>query len=790
MPINIQSRGYYRQDLPANKINALIGNVGDDFRLEIGFDWNFNVQSNQTNLIQLYAQVLGSTQIELLNGNFINEGYYVGQSISVDVSRVVAGTPSTVTTPTVITAVTPNSIQVPAVLTTSDELYPSISGGIPANEENVSVVITNTSVPEGFDIQYNLPSNSNINTPNSVIDGEQTRLSYSGIDTIPLNTLFDLIQLGNKSGMSIYGATGQKVSVNKVVVDIRFKVTGHIDQTLFAAANCLGDFFNVKLYPQYNNPNVFISSEPANLLGNTGRFGENLNGGSTIYSLSSLSLSVGSSIVSTVDQGQTTSFNIKLSQGGATFTNSTTCRFEAFYYPLDIADYKNNSLSNAQNLMCTPFEYGQIIETTDAPTGTILGAENLDGARIDVNLLDTSINAAEMIVTGDLIPNAAFTSFINGKIVGNRRIVIYVSIGNSTLAANLSDRTNILVFDGQMEVAPIEGIKIPSVNQSLLDHNDNVITNSEDPNTTTGDDLLYNATFLATKDTVYEGVRTRVFAKKFPSGQEFDLEDHFFSFQNVPYVNGVHEPNLSVNRQFLLPSTFNRNKNALTRNSSLDTLTEYGLEINYGFLNDWRYWLAQPGISSDFFNALQANNGLNKDWQHYDSNASWYIYIGLYLRKNGVDDFNLLRFKIRPYDDDPTVSRSTVYQTANGTVTTSLISGGIMTVTDTLSWNQPFSSEWFEVNISQEENQRIGYLSSVLNADTISQGILQPITGTSKIDVTLAGNTAILKYNVNLLSLNANNLVLEVRAFSRENDDAIFGNDDKIEFGNGDTLIW
>ncbi len=792
MPITILNRSYYRADKPfvsgspaTNRLNAIIGNVLNDFTMILQFDWNFNILSSTTNIITLNASVGSTTQVNLLTGNFMAEGYASGQAVTFNITTQTGGNQTTTTINANIISITPTSLVVDADLGTAVRQFPDQSAG----PENVEVEIVNTASPQGFEFRYNLASNNNINSASSFIDTEQTKFIYDGLDTIGVGVDFDMISVGNQSGMAINSVVGQKNAANRLTLTVEFTVTGALEGSLFTTADSIGDFLDVRLLPDFNNPNIYLSPDSANLLGNVGRFNENFNGGLNVYESDSFALTAGGNAATAIDFSQQTAFTALINTNGAAFDNDTNISFRAFYAPMLTTDFKNVPLPNTNNLLKSPRAFNHVITPASPPTQTLLGLENSEGARLDISQINATIVGTQLQITGTFIPNANFTTMISNRMQGNRRLVVLASISDDSLDSNSSNISNTILFDGQMEINPILGTELTEFREVLFDHDNNNITSVSIPNTTTGDDLLYNAFFTLDKNITYLGLNTRIYMYNSTTNEEFTLEETFFNFSNVPLINGIYEVNESSSRPFLLPDTFNRKRITLTRNAPLDSPTKFGVELNYGFLNDWRFWEELTTVNNDFFDLSMHFNGRNRNWQRFSADPNWEIRLGVFPRReNNIEDFHNYTFLIRPYNDEPKVTRTTTYALQDGTAVSSLIANELIRVTEVLQWNQNWDQEWFEVVAQRVENQRVGYMSSVLDAEPISQGILEPITGDTNINVVINGNTATLQYNINLLSLSDTQLNLEVRAFSFETptDGIQFEDGYFVEFEDGD----
>ena len=173
----------------------------------------------------------------------------------------------------------------------------------------------------------------------------------------------------------------------------------------------------------------------------------------------------------------------------------------------------------------------------------------------------------------------------------------------------LDDRVSLKLFDEDNYDAPTLGVQHPYVvNEYLINHGFVDIT-ADDPATTTEDDVLYQSLFRLEEGKEYDGLRVRYWAYNSATGEEFTLEDLFIDFDNQPFIAGVHEVDYILNRGFNLPPSTDRNIISLQRSPVNDIAGFYALQLNYGYLSRWEYWVANANVDDFFFDANEPNNG-------------------------------------------------------------------------------------------------------------------------------------------------------------------------------------
>lgn len=651
------------------------------------------------------------------------------------------------------------------------------------------LITANTTVPQGAEFYFNLsPSGSASN--NSVIDGQVNRFEVQGLDTLAVSSSLNMTQLNLKSGGLIKNVVITRTADTTIVlnslgsrtytnftIDFEFLQWGIVQDgfnppSYYNAAGDITPTVEVNTSVIYGNPNGKQVAANGAQFANTGFFDENFNGGQANYTKESISWEdLNGDPIEQLDYSNNCTFTAIINAENQDTTNSIY-RIGLAFLPLDPAIYQNQPNNIGHQILLNAPEVDFNHSVTPDATNRV-GYANDAGAQFDMdNLQFEIISATQVRVTGRIKPiNTAdeTINYFSQYPDGERRMVLFVQVGDYTKVNQYSDEVNVLVYDDDNYNAPTLGVQIPDViSEEVLDHGNLDVTSSTFPNTTTEDDVLYKSTFLLPEGSEYEGVRARIYAHNTTSGEEFTLEDVFISFDNVPFVNGIHEANEVIPRNFVLSPNSNRNHISLVRNTGADTGTKYGLDLEYGFLNNWRYWLAQSNANAaQFFNASQANNGLNKDWQHYDLVGDWILRLSYYTRLDGVDDFNNYQFKIRPYEDDINVTAvPTITRVSDGSNPTAYIGGEMHELQVDFVWNQPFTDEWAMLTMENKEGARIGVISSVNDHGGDASNPFQPLAGETKLKLTNLGTTLRAECLVDASNINVSDISPTYRVFS------------------------
>lgn len=633
--------------------------------------------------------------------------------------------------------------------------------------------------PEAVEFLFNLNKNGT-NSINSVIDQEVNKFVYSSVNTMSILDVESMVQQNFKSGGIIKDVTikreadGGFFAVQKnYTINFKFLQWGLIQDgfeipSYYNATNNLTTYIQTKTFALNGNPNGVQEAENGLQLANTGFFDENFNGGVNPYSLQSIDFTdhLGDSIEKW-DYSNFCDFVAVINATGQVI-GSSNYRIGLYYSPIDASIYQNKPLSLGNNLLLNApdvtYQHSGVVDPT-----VQAGLSNDVGAQFDLSNLQFEIVGATVVVRGRITPNSNTVTYFDNIANGERKMMMFVQLGDFNLVNQFSNEVNLLIYNEDNFDAPTIGVQYPTVDsEALFDHANLDITDNTFPNTTTEDNILYKSSFLIDNDTELEGVRMRIFARNSLTGDEFTIEgeDVFVNFDNVPYINGIYEANVSVNRSFLLPPTTDKNVISLIRNPAIDTPTEYGIEINYGFLSRWQSWIEQVAVDNDFFDASLQNNGKNQNWQRF-STLGWDLYFGYYVRKDDVDDFQELLIKTRDYEDEPLVSIDRqLLVLSNGTTPNALVSNELMEITVTFLWNAPFSNEWAEFTMEDFEGNRVGFISSVLNHGGVIDNVLQPLTGETKLKITPSGNDLICVCLIDTSLINVNEVSTTYRAYS------------------------
>ena len=641
----------------------------------------------------------------------------------------------------------------------------------------LSLEIRQASAPEKLEFDFNL-TNPNSPSLNSLIDGNVNRFNVDNIDAMVVGASLPMVQINSKSGGLITSASLKLESSTgspdyQRVYKIFFKFVnwtyiqnGDNNPTWFDGVGTVGAIARVRMFAELGNPNTVMETTSSNSYGNCGNFDENYNTGVETYTLSSASFtdSVGNP-VSGIDYCALTKFTAVIdAPAGRLNTTYSNFRIGMSWIPADEDDYQNKNDSFGNNLAVNASE--AIFSHSTSPFVTPIDGylNNEYDIQWSFNNLQFTIGGGQLTVTGDIYPTNGNNDYFDTVNSGEKKHVLWVDTFRNDYVPNQQLRTSVKVYDQDVICSPPLG-SLYSVINNIFDHDNN----PNQTETTTEDDVLLRDDWLMPRNTVFQDLTVGFQMYNTVTGESFNLEQFVFDFSTAPFINGVYEINQSIPRNFNLPPTSNKNEVKISRQSSLpDDAFNYSLGLSYGYLNDWRYWLAKANANIDFFNPLESNNGLNRDWEHFQS-GNWVFRHEFLLRKDNVSDFFYKEIPIRPYEDEDVSDSTILIDLSNGSTVTSLIDNTEIEVSKELIWNLGIydpTTAWAEVTIEDFEGGNRWVLSSVEEQGSISANPLKSIIASDKLEMLFFNNIATLKYKIDTNIIDINNVSFTYRIYS------------------------
>lgn len=747
-----------------NGAASLSSNVGSWVDGSVKFshrvDYNSNTISKSINLV-----VSGSdTYFELLDGSLWSDyGFADGKILSIEKFFLGGTTPIANT----VSYLDGNKMFLGSSFPSPVGQYPIIDNSTGDILHSYNFIQTN--LPDSLNFDFNL---SDINSPNlnSLIDGGINR--FTGfIGSLGLLGTVNMVQTNDKSGGLLDSASITYDSITNnyrtYTIDYTFLNWAYIQNgdnipSWFVGTDTIGAINRVRIFSEFNNPNSVLEDVTNNTNGNCGGFNENFNTGNEPFVLDDIDFTNAAlDVVDGVDYCNLTKFTATITADSG-ILDVTDSRFSIgmSWIPTDEDEYQNKLTSLGVNLgVNAPMHQ---FSHSVVPSPTQYNGYINPNFRWSFQNLQFTISGNTLTVTGDIFPTVDNTYF-DTLSIGEKKHTLWIDIFDPTKPVNTRLSTSLKLYDEDVICSPELGSEI-SVTELMFDHDNNQIGT-----TTTEDDVLIQTTFSINKDEVYQDLKVGFQMYNTVTEESFNLEQFTFNFDNVPFIGGIYQINENIPRNFNLPPTTDRNTLEVKRFGAIDTPTTYGILVDYGWLNDWRYWLSKSNVNTDFFDLNEPHNGSNKDWQKYTQLANWVFRYEILVKKDDISDFHYTEIPIRPYEDEDVTTTLTFVDLINNTVPLTPIANTEIEVTVLKVWNTNTfdpATIWAEVTIEDFEGGNRWVLSSVLAQGNISNNPLKSVIVSDKLDVQIFNNEATLKYKIDTNIIDATNISLSSRVYS------------------------
>ena len=759
--------------------NFLSSNVGDWVETAFEFIHRVDYSAAESSNKCVFNSVGGAYWWELTDGSEWSEHGFVGGKTIDLITNIVGVGPTTF-------SVVIQYIDGAKMFFTSDPYAATVPDQTPSPQFDpatgqllANVDFIQTSAPESCEYDFNL---ANVESPslNSLIDGNINRFKYSDLDNLVLLAAPSIMTpVGNKSGgyfsdlriQYVYNIDGYR----KYRITFFFFVWPLIQDNQnepqwFNGVDTVGPNNRIRVFSQLNNSNSILQDKSTNTDGNVGGFNENYNTSINPYTLNNVIFTdTLANVIEGVDYCNTT--HVVANVTGSTFNPANSKFNVGIVWRTNDADNYQNKLTNVGKNLIINAPIHEFVDSLTPDPSLYGGNTNPDsGAVWHFQNVKFSLVGTQLTFEADIIPGSANESFFNGLDDDAKRCTLWISHNRTDTPATDRDRTSIKLYDTDVICAPVLGEQIELVNQSFKDH-DNIDLPSS--TTTTEDDVLFQMIFKFTIGDIYTGLRAGIQMYNNSTGEFFTLEEFFIGFNAIPFISGIYQANNSINRNFNLPPLTNKNVISLNRAAIYDTAGKYALRLDYGFENLWQYWDLQSNADTDFFDATEPNNGLNKDWQRYSTDPNWSVRMAIFAVRPDVEDFNFANYSIRPYEDEDATTVISYIDLSDLSAPTSLVANTLIEVTAVITWNagsfDPIVN-WLEATIEDFEGANRWVLSSVLDQGGVSSNPLKPIAGQTKLDVVIVGNVATLKYIIDTNIVDAAKVSLTHRIYSTPKD--------------------
>lgn len=700
MPITISSIDF--EDMFSVNRTFYQANAGDKQTFTCTITENIAIAETPNILLTYFA---GINQVNLSGANFLTEGFEPGDEIEIIIYNSNGNIHHTNTVD--IVSVTATSMVVNALLTwKSGTQYVYIiakqKGGSKRN---------------GLELNLNFVPQSGAINANSLIDGSVNRILFNLTGTTNGQTVTGN-QVNIRSGQYAVSATitDQTTYPNKTRtydLEVEFIQNGAMLPSSFDFGGCLKPYFGLVWQRTYGNPNNNLTHVICDNA-NTGWFDEPYNTG-----VANASLVSGITILE-FNTVQTGTISID--------SASTSFGFGAGYIPVDANYYKNQTVDQS--------ELSMFVETQTSTAPIILTSPlNPSGAGYTLEFSNPVTVGTVTTWDWEFTPNAAFITFMDGQSIGDRLFYIWAKYGTM----------NLLLFADQLsEQPPAPGV-LDMVIHRFADHSQNIVlpdVNKFGFEGNVEDDIAFLGGFMVPINADMRYVKAEIWSVNSVTNEEFLLNSSFFDFTSVPKVGGYYPINQSQTVITTLPTPSKKREARLARYNSIDTITHYGLSINFPFYYSWEYWINQPNAAAAFF-----PNDQTRDWVPYGTLTNWDLQLRITADINSLDHIYSENIVIKDYNSDPNINQTMTLQVVSTAQNVNVIVEGelhyvVATHLTTGVWDQ--STVWGMITVEPTEGAPRWICSTVVPFDNNQANPLTPITGAFATLTFSAPNLAVI----------------------------------------------
>ena len=633
-------------------------------------------------------------------------------------------------------------------------------------------------VPEAFEFYYNLIESSNPSGDEfSLINGQVNKYYVQGIDAmavgdmLPFNKAMIDASGGSKTFPVIERAPDSNTRRSYYIRIPNLRNYMYLDGDVFDSNNCVKPWYKLSAISQANNPSVRISNTSTFSQGNTGFFNESFNGNAPDYFSGGLvdgqyfvddfQWTIGASVTPQFDHTQTTAFEIRVDGK----FNATSKFGLAFFRVPDRVEYIDSVDEPSDIATGVEIEFYTtlaIAENMSVGAGNpdITGFLNSYGAGVEIIDIVIQQFGTYATITGKVVPNAIYTAWVTNPLHDSKLYRLAVKVEDYDLSGN-EIRPVWLSADyrDSKKFVPPLGAWTDVSGFTTTSHADRAIPYIVGSGGLVADSLhteddinvqlrfkIPRPSIQAVNDQFFSGFQFGVVAKKF--------DGTFFEFEtfNVPFPT-ANDGSVLVLPDDTTPLTYNQNRGlnltptssisrvSVERYPTIDNMDNFGFELNYGMLLDWRYWLSLSGVDLEFFGAE------NRDWFHYQ-NTDWKIQLQWKLITNDGDYISYIDVGHKDYDDSEIVSTISFETLAGAPLTTVLSDTPCVAVATHVL---PVGSIWVNtqnyacITVEKYEGSPRWVSSSYLPNITQTSSPLPPLAGEVGGKQTIVGDTLTIK---------------------------------------------
>lgn len=450
-------------------------------------------------------------------------------------------------------------------------------------------------------------------------------------------------------------------------------VENRVLPTFLAGDGSLTDNFDVRFFPEWNNPNLIVQNDlqETKRLGNTGWFDENFNQLDNDFQVVSVVYrDPDNNIVLGMDYTQSTQVEITVS-GVPNLNTNSRFGFGFMYLPQDEDAFKEVETPHYMNTFLATGSYLSSYPLAAAPDPIEHLGAGINGGAMKVRDIYFQEDSGNVVFRAIFTPDGTFTSQIEAKQEDDRKYLIYLSVADSSSSArNFSNRVSLLcdVNDLVKNITPAGPYDMAT---RFIEHPfESDVVGVEEYDGLVQDDVLVRSRFNIDADanTVFQSVTFAIEMENEDTGQIFNLEEYPVDVSLFPTdSNGFQIFDVDQVRGFRLNDGNNKNWVKIETDESNSSDTSKAYIAYYAFKIRYEDWIAKTGVPSDFFDDTEDNNGNHNDWYHYITapGSSWSIKYSVYILANVDGEVKFFRtphnFTFKDYDQNSLVATAVRY---------------------------------------------------------------------------------------------------------------------------------
>ncbi len=518
---------------------------------------------------------------------------------------------------------------------------------ISLNNHYISVTTPITAIKYNWNFKENDASTDYF----SYIDGSEQMLVVREIAAGTPGTI-DMEFLGALD-YQLGSATAEGIALSSTsVYTSRFKIIHHtivdavtlhsqydnylagISEPYFLNLKCLKFLYKIQAAYVYTDPNWFQVFEDDETLGNSGDFNENFNTGLTNYSSSIAYQDITPVSIPALElTPDEQSFIITIDNTTDSPFSATNTKIVLGFekVPSAASEYRNDNGTGTTNRTAYQNFVLDFLKQTEG-AASINGDNYGTGYQVFKSVEVLFVSASQLLISGSIIFGSDALARLEES--DSPRYIISVQVQDHTLDTDSSDL--VTLKSDQQEFYSNTSTPGLIVNaKSFLRHPDFDFTTQSitdlvvfpEDNIACQNLFYIDRAAYPTQEIVLKTIRSRYKVKNTSTLEEFTLDGYSANVGTSLIVGGYQQINISVDRPYLIPSGEPQKKIIIRRRSDIDDSDKKWFEMIMPTIIGWEYWQVLSGANTDFYDTGEPNNGLNKDWFHYNYLLpNWNIY--------------------------------------------------------------------------------------------------------------------------------------------------------------------